>query len=848
MPCSLPRLLPSLPPLRAPTGGAVSAGQASISNTPAKTLITQSSENAAINWQSYNVGSAQTVQYKQPNASSVTLNRVVGANPSQIAGHILANGQVVLVNQSGVVFAKGAQVDTAGLVVSTAGITDKNFMNGKLVFDQAGHLGASISNAGNITIRQAGLAALVAPQVANSGTITARLGRVILGGAATHTLDLYGDGLVALNVTGQVTKASVGGQQVTALVTNSGTILAPGGTVVLSASAVDGVVTNLVEAGGKIAAPSVGAQGGRVLVQGIGGGISIDGDVSARGLAAGTKGGQVVANATGAVRVGAGASIDASGDSGGGVIAVGTTAARAIGGASVTPSLVAQSVSLVAGSHLRANATRRGAGGHIAVLSQHATTQSGDIAARGGAQGGDGGWIEVSGGKVGFGGLLDAGAPAGKIGSVLIDPANLVLGADGTDKATTYIDEIAFTYLSLNSNVILKADGNLTVAGPITSALGSATLKYLQLEGDTGIAINDALTIPGVKLGLYAPGGAISEGPNGAITAGALSAQAGGAITLGATANKISDIAYFNTGAAASPAGSVTTLNADGNATTRAPTTADEITLTGLNATGSIQLNNAASLTVDSPTTTVSGTTTITTPGGAILSSGNVSVSVSGAATTVNGNTVAVTPNTLSVGDNVTGQNVTLATTGTVAAGFTGNAFSQTAGTILATGVSATQPVAGNVAIKTAMGALSIGGAIITEIPASRTVPGGIAGATTLTAAIGNITEVTGTDTAPGGAISTGSLTGSANTSGTGNLPGNANFAIANGNTISTLTGFTTSGSFALEDDTKLTVTSLTSRRRHLDHRFRLLRRGGGCHSGDRRPDPVHRWQHHAGQ
>ena len=61
--------------------------------------------------------------------------------------------------------------------------------------------GAAISNAGNITIRQAGLAALVAPQVRNSGTITAQLGRVILGGATTHTLDMYGDGLVALNVT-----------------------------------------------------------------------------------------------------------------------------------------------------------------------------------------------------------------------------------------------------------------------------------------------------------------------------------------------------------------------------------------------------------------------------------------------------------------------------------------------------------------------------------------------------------------------------------------------------------------------------------------------------------------------
>ncbi len=45
-------------------------------------------------------------------------------------------------------------------------------------------------NDGNITVRQAGLAALVAPQVANHGTITAALGHVVLAGAKTATLDL----------------------------------------------------------------------------------------------------------------------------------------------------------------------------------------------------------------------------------------------------------------------------------------------------------------------------------------------------------------------------------------------------------------------------------------------------------------------------------------------------------------------------------------------------------------------------------------------------------------------------------------------------------------------------------
>jgi filamentous hemagglutinin family protein len=88
-----------------------------------------------VNWQSFDVGSQHTVRFDQPSAAAVTLNRVVGPDPSAIEGRIQANGQVVIINQAGVVFGAGAQVDTAGLAVSAAGITDANFMSGgKLAF------------------------------------------------------------------------------------------------------------------------------------------------------------------------------------------------------------------------------------------------------------------------------------------------------------------------------------------------------------------------------------------------------------------------------------------------------------------------------------------------------------------------------------------------------------------------------------------------------------------------------------------------------------------------------------------------------------------------------------------
>ena len=120
----------------------------------------------------------------------MTLNQVVAPNPSQIAGRIDANGQIIIENQSGVIFYKGSQVNTAGLMVTAAGSSNaavQAFMaGGKLALDQAAKPNAAVVNQGQITIQQAGLAALVAPAVANSGVITAKLGTVVLAGGVSQ--------------------------------------------------------------------------------------------------------------------------------------------------------------------------------------------------------------------------------------------------------------------------------------------------------------------------------------------------------------------------------------------------------------------------------------------------------------------------------------------------------------------------------------------------------------------------------------------------------------------------------------------------------------------------------------
>ena len=179
-------------PSARPQGGQVVAGTASITTTSSATNIAQSTNRAAINWNSFNVGSDQSVNFQQPSTSAVTLNRVTGGDPSAIAGKINANGQIVITNQSGVTFYQGAEVNAQSVIVSAAGISNRNFMAGKMVFDRAANPDARIENRGTITVKQAGLAALVAPSVANSGVINAKLGQVVLAGAAAHTLDMYG--------------------------------------------------------------------------------------------------------------------------------------------------------------------------------------------------------------------------------------------------------------------------------------------------------------------------------------------------------------------------------------------------------------------------------------------------------------------------------------------------------------------------------------------------------------------------------------------------------------------------------------------------------------------------------
>ena len=100
-----------------PQGAVVAGGSAQVVQTgPSRLDINQSSNRAVIDWRSFSVGAGEQTNFNQPSAASLAVNRVTGANPSDIAGRITANGQIVLVNPNGILFERGSRVDAASLI------------------------------------------------------------------------------------------------------------------------------------------------------------------------------------------------------------------------------------------------------------------------------------------------------------------------------------------------------------------------------------------------------------------------------------------------------------------------------------------------------------------------------------------------------------------------------------------------------------------------------------------------------------------------------------------------------------------------------------------------------------
>ncbi|MDB5742516.1 MAG: filamentous hemagglutinin family outer membrane protein [Polaromonas sp.] len=499
-----------------------------------------------IQWPGFSIAAGEVTRFVQQNAASAVLNRITGQQPSLILGALQSNGRVFLVNPNGVLFGAGARVDVNGLVASSLGISNSDFLAGKMSFS-AGAVAGSVVNQGSISTPGGGQVLLIAPQVENGGLIHSPGGDVVL--AAGRSVMLADSQSPALHVV-------VTAPQDQAV--NLGQIVAQSGRI--------GIYGNLVNQRGLVSADTaaVGANG-QIVLKASGDLLLEAGSVtSAGGLSSVVSGADARTGGTVHLlgrRVGltGNARVEASGQAGGGTVLVGGDYR---GQNLDVPN--AQQVYVSSEATIRADALASGNGGKVIVWSDGTTRVRGSLSARGGAQSGDGGLVETSGHMLDMRGRVDTRAPNGRTGTLLLDPTNIYIANDlasaitasaagGTAAVTNSLLTVTTLQALLESNTVVVTTDNtvgtgagiIQVVDPVTWASDTS----LALHAAAGININAAISGgPGSRLELRTTSGNINQtAPISVVT---LSARADtGSVNLTHSGNQVQRLAGFANGA-----------------------------------------------------------------------------------------------------------------------------------------------------------------------------------------------------------------------------------------------------------------------------------------------------------
>jgi filamentous hemagglutinin family protein len=265
------------------------APQQSVASGQTTVTIKQTTQQALLNWQTFNVGKNTTANFDQSAGGKsantwVALNRVTDptAQPSQILGSIKAPGQVYILNSNGIIFGGSSQINVGSLIAAAAdsylppgaqqtsgdayllanglygkqpgGVYDPTFVSGP---------GSVIVNAGaQITTNtpqavtsRGGSAILLGTSVQNNGSIVTPNGQTIL--AAGSDFVLRQGYSVATSGTGNTTSTTLGTEievDKGGAVTNNGLIEATTGDITL-------VGAQVTQAGVALATSSVSQRG-----------------------------------------------------------------------------------------------------------------------------------------------------------------------------------------------------------------------------------------------------------------------------------------------------------------------------------------------------------------------------------------------------------------------------------------------------------------------------------------------------------------------------------------------------------------------------------------------------------
>ena len=494
------------------TGNIINIGGGSLSGDNA---------NLFQSFQRFGLTADQVANFLATPATRNILGRIVGGDPSLINGLIQVTGgspNLFLLNPAGVIFGPNARLDIPGDFTATTatgiGFADGRWFNAWTSNDYSSLTGTpslfrfdvaqsgSVINAGQLTVQAGRDLRLLGSSVINTGQATAPGGNVtVVAVPGAHRLRISQPGnLLSLEVAVPTTAA---GQALPITPMDLPTLLTVGAA---------GLETGLTTRPDR----TVQLTNAGVTIPTVAGTAIVAGRLDVANPKAGQVGGSVtvVGDRVGLV----GATVDASGASSGGLVRIG----GGYRGQGTVPN--AQTTFVSGDSTIRANALQQGNGGQVVIWADGTTRFLGAVSAN--AQAGQGGLVEVSGKQhLTFQGMVDVNAANGPTGTLLLDPADIIITAGGpttgfngqvleNDPGPTTISQNQLQSLPGNTNVILEASNSITidplVGGSLNFAPGTGSIRFQagqvqpngRFEGTFSMVSTDTISTSGRNLTL----------------------------------------------------------------------------------------------------------------------------------------------------------------------------------------------------------------------------------------------------------------------------------------------------------------------------------------------------------
>ncbi|MEZ6234601.1 MAG: filamentous hemagglutinin N-terminal domain-containing protein [Phycisphaerales bacterium] len=470
------------------SGQRVVSGEASFSRSGRTTTIT-ASDRAIIEYDRFNIGRRQTVEFVQPGAESRVLNRITGGDPSHLRGTLRSNGIVYFVNPAGVIFGPNSRIDVGGLYAAGANLSNRDFLAGN---DHFTNVQGRVVNRGEI--HSDSVTALIGRRVANFGSVVAPTGTVTMV-AGDEVWIGERDGHIYARFSVDAASERVQGG-----VANHGAVVAD-----QFYAGVGDYFALAVFDTSQVRARIAQVRGGTGTTTSVAGVIDVSNQTPG-----GVGGSVTVTGERVALRD---ATIDASGHAGGGDVRIGGD----YQGRGDIPN--AERTYLSSGTTINADATVQGDGGRVIVWSDVFTNYNASISARGGAQGGDGGFAEVSGkDTLAFHGTANLSATDGAAGTLLLDPKDIVIDNAGSDPVlannefgedptgTVTMDPADLeTILDAGTALVLQANNDITVNDPIDSTNpGPGVSGDLTMQAGRSVVLNANITLEDASLSITA--------------------------------------------------------------------------------------------------------------------------------------------------------------------------------------------------------------------------------------------------------------------------------------------------------------------------------------------------------